>query len=80
MSSYSAYSGRSLSHRHVKNSNSNLRAKGFQNMLAPQKTLKSPRTSTQQKEKKPRIVINKMILNNFKSYFGEQEIGPFHKV
>ena len=28
----------------------------------------------------PRMVINKMVLNNFKSYFGKQEIGPFHKV
>ncbi|CAG8735222.1 11339_t:CDS:2, partial [Funneliformis mosseae] len=23
--------------------------------------------------------VSKMIFNNFKSYFGKQEIGPFHK-
>ncbi|CAG8519383.1 14385_t:CDS:2 [Funneliformis caledonium] len=30
-------------------------------------------------EPKKRFIISKMILNNFKSYFGKQEIGPFHK-
>lgn len=29
---------------------------------------------------KPRLVITKMVLNNFKSYAGRQVIGPFHKV
>jgi structural maintenance of chromosome 4 len=29
---------------------------------------------------KPRLVIHKMALVNFKSYKGRQEIGPFHKV
>lgn len=29
---------------------------------------------------KPRLVIHKMALVNFKSYAGRQEIGPFHKV
>jgi structural maintenance of chromosome 4 len=29
---------------------------------------------------KPRLVIHKMVLVNFKSYAGRQEIGPFHKV
>ncbi|KIY43282.1 RecF/RecN/SMC protein [Fistulina hepatica ATCC 64428] len=28
---------------------------------------------------KPRLVIHKIVLNNFKSYAGRQEIGPFHK-
>lgn len=27
----------------------------------------------------PRLVIEKMVLVNFKSYAGRQEIGPFHK-
>lgn len=31
-------------------------------------------------EKKPRLVIKKMVLINFKSYAGRQVIGPFHKV
>jgi structural maintenance of chromosome 4 len=28
----------------------------------------------------PRLVIQEMILENFKSYAGEQRVGPFHKV
>ncbi|CAG8725853.1 15135_t:CDS:2, partial [Funneliformis mosseae] len=45
---------------------------------------KTPRSlvkTTQRPVLKPkrRFVINKVILNNFKSYFGQTEIGPFHK-
>ena len=29
---------------------------------------------------KPRLAIKKMVLENFKSYAGRVEIGPFHKV
>ncbi|XP_008796541.2 structural maintenance of chromosomes protein 4 [Phoenix dactylifera] len=29
--------------------------------------------------RKPRLFIKKMVLRNFKSYAGEQRIGPFHK-
>ena len=29
---------------------------------------------------RPRMVIQKMVLHNFKSYAGTKEIGPFHKV
>jgi structural maintenance of chromosome 4 len=29
---------------------------------------------------KPRLFIKKMVLENFKSYAGQQHIGPFHKV
>lgn len=28
---------------------------------------------------RPRLVIDRMVLENFKSYAGTQEIGPFHK-
>uniref|UniRef100_A0A452ZFJ1 RecF/RecN/SMC N-terminal domain-containing protein n=2 Tax=Magnoliopsida TaxID=3398 RepID=A0A452ZFJ1_AEGTS len=28
---------------------------------------------------KPRLFIQEMVLRNFKSYAGEQRIGPFHK-
>jgi hypothetical protein len=28
----------------------------------------------------PRLVITKMRLENFKSYFGVQEVGLFHQV
>ena len=27
-----------------------------------------------------RLVIKEMVLENFKSYAGEQRVGPFHKV
>ncbi|KAE8718250.1 Structural maintenance of chromosomes protein 4 [Hibiscus syriacus] len=27
----------------------------------------------------PRLVINEMVMRNFKSYAGEQRVGPFHK-
>jgi structural maintenance of chromosome 4 len=49
----------------------------------------TPSTNTQQsveetndnnKKKEPRLVMKKMVLNNFKSYAGRQVIGPFHKV
>jgi hypothetical protein len=28
--------------------------------------------------KKARVVIKKIVLENFKSYYGRQEIGPLH--
>lgn len=28
----------------------------------------------------PRLFIKEMIMRNFKSYAGEQRVGPFHKV
>lgn len=27
-----------------------------------------------------RLIIEKIVVDNFKSYAGRQEIGPFHKV
>ncbi|XP_052483367.1 structural maintenance of chromosomes protein 4-like isoform X1 [Gossypium raimondii] len=27
----------------------------------------------------PRLVINEMVMRNFKSYASEQRVGPFHK-
>ncbi|KAK4509510.1 uncharacterized protein ATC70_007862 [Mucor velutinosus] len=41
----------------------------------PQPTLNDTNT----KKKTPRLVMKKMVLNNFKSYAGRQVIGPFHK-
>ncbi|KAJ1435269.1 RecF/RecN/SMC [Ochromonadaceae sp. CCMP2298] len=32
-----------------------------------------------QETRKSRLMITKMVLENFKSYAGQQEIGPFHK-
>jgi structural maintenance of chromosome 4 len=42
----------------------------------------SPAKPTQPEDTspKPRLVIHKLALVNFKSYAGRQEIGPFHKV
>lgn len=28
----------------------------------------------------PRLFIREMVMKNFKSYAGEQRVGPFHKV
>ncbi|KAF9433475.1 hypothetical protein BGZ76_009410 [Entomortierella beljakovae] len=44
------------------------------NSLAPAEAAKEPTIETV-----PRLVIEKMVLKNFKSYAGRQEIGPFHK-
>lgn len=37
-----------------------------------------PLSKDSKAEASPRLVINKLILTNFKSYAGEQIIGPFH--
>lgn len=29
---------------------------------------------------RPRLFIQEMVMRNFKSYAGEQRVGPFHKV
>lgn len=46
---------------------------------------KKPATPAPAGEKEPegpkaRLVIHKLVLVNFKSYAGQREIGPFHKV
>src|SRR5438045_6134971 len=89
MASTSIILEHNLSHHYDRNSNS-LQAKGSQNKLVLSNTPKTPKTPNTPasslaiqilpEEHKPRMVINKMVLNNFKSYFGKQEIGPFHKV
>ncbi|KAH7671753.1 Structural maintenance of chromosomes protein [Dioscorea alata] len=38
-----------------------------------------PMAATEAGSGKPRLVITEMVLRNFKSYAGEQRIGPFHK-
>ncbi len=35
---------------------------------------------TNEKAKTERLMIHKMVNENFKSYAGTQELGPFHKV
>ncbi|KAL5723070.1 Structural maintenance of chromosomes protein 4 [Ranunculus cassubicifolius] len=34
---------------------------------------------TPSKSRKPRLFIKEMVMRNFKSYAGEQRVGPFHK-
>lgn len=34
----------------------------------------------QRKSGTPRLYIKELIMKNFKSYAGEQRVGPFHKV
>src|SRR5947199_9355008 len=63
----SMISERNCSRHSARSNNSNLHSRGSVD-------------STQSRHVPPRMVINKMVLNNFKSYFGKQEIGPFHKV
>lgn len=48
--------------------------------IAPSETANATAASKEPTlELKPRLVIEKMVLVNFKSYAGRQEIGPFHK-
>jgi hypothetical protein len=85
----SIISEHNFSRHYIRSNNDNLHARSSadstQNRLVPPKTPVSFLTTqaVQQipvEERKPRMVINKMTLNNFKSYYGKQEIGPFHKV
>ncbi|KAJ1688981.1 hypothetical protein LUZ63_013136 [Rhynchospora breviuscula] len=39
----------------------------------------SPFSPASARKRKPRLFIKEMVLRNFKSYAGEQRIGPFHK-
>lgn len=36
--------------------------------------------STPGRSRAPRLFIREMVMKNFKSYAGEQRVGPFHKV
>ncbi|CAG8544867.1 13952_t:CDS:10, partial [Acaulospora colombiana] len=82
----SILSDRSLAYQSGRASNDIIASRG--NSVRPQSKAppKTPTNNPQyapsilpEEERKPRMVINKMVLVNFKSYFGRQEIGPFHK-
>lgn len=51
-------------------------SKGRLRSLAAEQALKREKEA----ETIPRLVIEKLVLDNFKSYAGVQEIGPFHSV
>lgn len=36
--------------------------------------------SNRKASRAPRLFIKEMVMRNFKSYAGEQRVGPFHKV
>jgi hypothetical protein len=42
--------------------------------------MESQKSPSPEEEIKPRMVMTRMVLHNFKSYAGRQDIGPFHKV
>jgi structural maintenance of chromosome 4 len=48
--------------------------------VSPAKARRAPPPLEEPKGPHPRLVIHKLVLVNFKSYAGRQEIGPFHKV
>ncbi|WVZ15351.1 hypothetical protein V8G54_012917 [Vigna mungo] len=39
----------------------------------------APDSATRRRSARPRLFIKEMIMRNFKSYAGEQRVGPFHK-
>ncbi|CAJ1946988.1 unnamed protein product [Sphenostylis stenocarpa] len=39
----------------------------------------APDSATRHRSARPRLFIKEMIMRNFKSYAGEQHVGPFHK-
>lgn len=47
---------------------------------SPSKAKRPPFPLEDQQGPRPRLVIHKLVLVNFKSYAGCQEIGPFHRV
>jgi len=48
--------------------------------ISPSKARRAPPPLEEPQGPRSRLVIHKLVLVNFKSYAGRQEIGPFHKV
>jgi structural maintenance of chromosome 4 len=42
--------------------------------------MESQADSARESTTRPRLFIKEMVMQNFKSYAGEQRVGPFHKV
>lgn len=68
----------SISHRTIEYS----QQKNPHKSITPPNSSSIPPPATQhiKSSDQGRLVIHKMVLTNFKSYAGRQEIGPFHKV
>lgn len=47
-------------------------------LQSPSKRREAAASQLAPKKNEPRLVIDKLVLTNFKSYAGRQEIGPFH--
>ncbi|GAA0146311.1 hypothetical protein LIER_06300 [Lithospermum erythrorhizon] len=45
----------------------------------PTTTTRDDSTQPKASSRPPRLFIKEMVMNNFKSYAGEQRVGPFHK-
>jgi structural maintenance of chromosome 4 len=54
----------------------NISVIGLEPIQSPRKSIQ--RILLQPLDNKPRLVIERLVLTNFKSYAGRQEIGPFH--
>lgn len=54
----------------------NISVIGLEPIQSPRKAIQ--KILSQPVSDKPRLVIEKLVLTNFKSYAGRQEIGPFH--
>lgn len=49
-------------------------------MEAPDESMEDVPASPGRRSGAPRLFIKEMVMRNFKSYAGEQRVGPFHKV
>ncbi|KAG6545758.1 hypothetical protein Mapa_012719 [Marchantia paleacea] len=47
--------------------------------MAVPDAMETPPSTTTATRGKPRLFITEMVMENFKSYAGEQRVGPFHK-
>ena len=46
----------------------------------PEESVSNGSDSGPGRSRAPRLFIKEMVMRNFKSYAGEQRVGPFHKV
>lgn len=56
--------------------NNSISVIGLEHINSPRKSIQN--ILSQPIDNSPRLVIEKLVLTNFKSYAGRQEIGPFH--
>jgi hypothetical protein len=55
-------------------------AEAQRNVVGPRVISAPTHTEPALQKQETRMIITRMIMQNFKSYAGRQEIGPFHKV